>query len=187
MSQEDEVRFLHEQGLPAGAIHQCLVDLFGDKAIGYSTITRTIRQLNWTAPETPKGRPANFFIDSTILKVLNGDPTVSMRQITQEVNLSASTAFYVVTTRINYIYRRCRLVPHNLFKQQKIDRLRQSYKLLEILQNSKRLCWRFILTGDESWFFYVNSHRKLWHLPESDFPEVARRLVNTPKVMITSF
>jgi hypothetical protein len=36
MSQEDAVRFLHEQGLPTGVIHRRLVDVFGDEAIGHA-------------------------------------------------------------------------------------------------------------------------------------------------------
>jgi DNA-binding Lrp family transcriptional regulator len=43
-------------------------------------------------------------IDAAILKVLNGDPTASLREIAQEAELSASTVFYVLTTRLGDIY-----------------------------------------------------------------------------------
>jgi hypothetical protein len=86
---------------------------------------------------------------------------------------------------MGYIYRRCRLVSQNLSEPQKIDRLRQSHELLEILQNTKRFRWRLILTGNESKFCYVNEHRKFWVSPDSDIPEVAEGLINTAKVMIT--
>jgi hypothetical protein len=152
MSQEDAVRFLYDQGLPAGGIRQCMVDLFSYKAIGYSTVTRPIRQLSWRAPETPKGRPGNFSIDTSCLKVLNDDPTASMREVAQEAKFSASTVFYILTTLVGNSYRICRFVAHNLPEEQKTDRLRQSYELLEILQNTKRLRWRFIRMRDESWF-----------------------------------
>jgi transposase len=78
-------------------------------------------------------------------------------------------------------------VPHSLSAKQKEDRLTQSRELFEVLQNAKKLRWRFILTGDESWFFYVNQHQKLLLPPDADAPEVTRRLINTPKVMITLF
>jgi hypothetical protein len=103
----------------------------------------------------------NFSLDTAILKVLDDDPAASMREIAPEAKLSASTVFYILTTRMGYIYRKCRLVQHNLSEPHKIDCLRQSHKLLEVLQNANGLRWRFILTGDESWFFYVNEHRKL--------------------------
>jgi hypothetical protein len=67
------------------------------------------------------------------------------------------------------------------------DRHDQSRELLKELQAAKRLHWRFILTGDESWFFYFTLHRKIWLPPDADVPEVARRLINTPKGMVTLF
>jgi hypothetical protein len=90
-----------------------------------------------------EGQTIKLFINAVILKVLNGDPTVSAREIAHVAKLSASTVFYILTTRVDYLYRRYRLMP------QKIDRLRQSRELLEIFQNVKRLGWRFTLTGDE--------------------------------------
>jgi hypothetical protein len=113
-------------------------------------VTRTIRQLIWTDLGMPKGRPATFAIDAVILKVMNGDPTASMCEIAQEAKLPASAVFYVLTTRMGYTYRRCRLVLHDLSEPQKINHLRQSHKLLEMLQNAKGLRWRFILMGDDS-------------------------------------
>jgi hypothetical protein len=71
--------------------------------------------------------------------------------------------------------------------QQRNDHLRQSQELLEILQNAKRLRWRFILIGDKSCFFCINEHKDLWLASDSDSPEVARRLINTSKVMISLF
>jgi hypothetical protein len=101
MSQEDAVIFLHDQGLPAGAIHQRVVDLFGNAAIGYSTVTRTIQKVSWTASKTPKGRRTNLSVDAALLKVLNDDSTASVDEIAQEVKLSVSTVFDVLTTRMD--------------------------------------------------------------------------------------
>jgi hypothetical protein len=58
---------------------------------------------------------------------------------------------------------------------------------LEVLQAAKRLGWRFILTGNESWFFYYNPKRKLWLPPDADASQVARQLISTPTVMVTLF
>jgi hypothetical protein len=119
MSQHDAVRFLNDQGLPADVIHDHLVELFGDKALAYSTVTRTLRQPSWTISELPKGRPPNFSIDAAIFHVLNRDPTRSLRELAEELRLSVSTVFYVLTTRMGYCYRKCRLVPHALSPHQK--------------------------------------------------------------------
>jgi hypothetical protein len=187
MSQHDAVRFLSDQGLPANVIHEHLVEVFGDKALAYSTVTRTLRETSWTISELPKGRPPNFSIDASIVGLLDRDPTRSLREIAEELRLSVSTIFYVLTTRMGYCHRKCRLVPHALSPQQKEDRLTKSRALLAVLQTAKKLKWRFILTGDESWFFYVNDHQELWLPPDSEAPEVSLRLISTPKVIITLF
>jgi histone-lysine N-methyltransferase SETMAR len=181
------VRFLHDENLPANSIHQHLVELFGEKVMAYSTITRTLREMRWTGPGIQNGRLPNFSIDATILRVLNRDPIASIREIVRKARLPASTTYYVLTTRMGCNYRRYRLVPHNLSAQQRNDRLKQNRELLEVLQNAKRLRWRFIRTKDESWFFYVNRHQKLWRVPNSDAPEVACRRINAPKMMVTLF
>jgi hypothetical protein len=55
MSQHDAVQFLNDEGLPANVIHEHLVELFDDKALASSTVTRTVRQRSWTMSEDPKG------------------------------------------------------------------------------------------------------------------------------------
>jgi hypothetical protein len=164
MSQHDAVRFLHHNGLPADLIHEHLVEVFGPLAMAYSTVTRTIRQLSWTTPEEQddisKGRPSDFRIDAAIQDVIDRDPGASVRQIAKELRLSSSTIFYVLTNRMEYSYRKCHLVPHTLSEIQRRDRFQQSCELLKELEAAKRLHWRFIFTGDESWFFYFNAYKK---------------------------
>jgi hypothetical protein len=41
--------------------------------------------------------------------------------------------------------------------------------------------------GDESWFFYHSLKRRSWLPPDVDAPQVARQLINVPKVMVTLF
>jgi hypothetical protein len=106
MSQQDAVRFLHDEGLLVDAIHQHLVQVFGQKGMAYSPVTRMLTQMSWTCREIPKGRPPNFRIDAAIFKVLSRDPTASAHEIAQEARLPTATIFYILTTRIGYTYRR---------------------------------------------------------------------------------
>jgi hypothetical protein len=55
------------------------------------------------------------------------------------------------------------------------------------LQGVKKLRRRFILTADESWFLSSDPKRKLWLPPDVDAPQVARQVINTPKIMATLF
>jgi hypothetical protein len=71
--------------------------------------------------------------------------------------------------------------------QQREDHLKQIREPFDVLHDAKKLRWRFILSGDESWFFLVHEHQKLWFSSDANAPEVTRRLIKTPKVMITLF
>jgi hypothetical protein len=139
MAKGDAVRFLHDEDLPADIIHQHLLEVLGEKTMASSTITRTLRETNWTGPGIQSGRTPTFAIDGTLLRVLNRDPTVPIREIARETRRPASTTCYVFITRMGYNCRRCRFVPHNLSVQQRNDRLKQSLVLLEVLQHTKRL------------------------------------------------
>jgi hypothetical protein len=55
------------------------------------------------------------------------------------------------------------------------------------LRRAKSTAWRFVSTGDESWFLYYTPRRKLWIPPDVEAPEMARQLSATPKLMITIF
>jgi hypothetical protein len=125
--------------------------------------------------------------DAALFRVLDRDPTRSLREIAEELRLSVSTIFDVLTTQMGCCHRKCRLVPHAVWPQQKDDRVTKSRELLAALQAAKTLGWRFLLTGDESSFFYVDDHQKLWLPPDSEAPEVNRCLISRPKVMITLF
>jgi hypothetical protein len=88
---------------------------------------------------------------------------------------------------MGYNDRRCRLVPHKLSGQRGDDGLKQSRELFDGFQDVKKLWWIFILTRDESWFFFIHKHEKLWLPPDADALEVSRHLMSTPKVMVTLF
>jgi hypothetical protein len=74
-----------------------------------------------------------------------------------------------------------------LTEVQRRERVEKSIVLFSLLAKAKRHAWQFIITGDESWFFYVTSRSKIWLSRDADTPEMARRLINTPKVMVTIF
>jgi hypothetical protein len=191
MSQQDLVRLLHGQGQSATEIHCCLLATFGPLCISYSTVARTIRALSWTpaneATHDLGGRPANPSIDALIQKCLAENPEASIREIATETGIPSSTVWYVLTTRLGYIWRKCRLVAHSLTAQQQEQRLLQSRALLKMLQKAKAHAWRYLSTGDESWFFYYTPHQKLWLPQDVEAPAVARRLIDTPKLMVTIF
>jgi hypothetical protein len=136
--------------------------------------------MSWTAPKMPKERPPNTSIDAAVLHALNRDPVVSLPGIAKEVKLPVLIVFYVLRSRMRYIYRRCRLVPYMLSPQHRPDHLKQSRELCDAFQNEKTLQWRFILTGDEPYFSSVNKHEKHWLPPDAEATKPTRRVTVYP-------
>jgi hypothetical protein len=78
-----------------------------------------------------------------------------------------------------------RIVPHTLSPVQKVARVESVIHLKKILLSAKHRGWRYILTGDESWFYFTIIHDHIWLPEEALTPIRPRQTINTPKRMIT--
>jgi putative heme iron utilization protein len=156
-----------------------------------SIVARTIRKTTWTSSEERSQnfgrRSPDFDHDARILSVLEREPNASLREIADEMHIPKSTVFDILREHLNYSARNYRFVPHTLTEAQRRARVKKSTAFLSFLAKAKRRAWQLILTGDESWFFYYTSHSKIWLPADSDTPEVAKQLINTPKILITVF
>jgi hypothetical protein len=134
MSQQDFVLTLHAEGQSTTEIHRHLVQVFGELAIAYSTVSRTIRALRWAAPDEEArnlcGRPPNLTIDARIQQFLIDNPGRSIRQIATGTRIPASVVWHVLTARLEYVWRKCRPAPDTLSKAKRVERLQRSQVLL---------------------------------------------------------
>jgi hypothetical protein len=108
-----------------------------------------------------------------------------IREIAAKTGIPSSTIWDVFTTRLGDVWRKCRLVLQNLTEEQQEQGLTQSRAPLMVLQRAKALAWCFLSTRDESWFFYSTPHQRLWISWDAETPEVARRVIYTPNLMVT--
>jgi hypothetical protein len=60
------------------------------------------------------GRLPNLMIDAIIRQFLINNPGGSICQIATETGILALTFWYILTTSLGYVWRKCRLVPHTL-------------------------------------------------------------------------
>jgi hypothetical protein len=191
MMQHDHSLSLHVQGKLATKIHHDLNRAFGELAIACLTVMRNVRESSWAIPKEDVrdlgGRPPNHEIDARIRRVLDELPDTSIRQIANEAEIPASTFWYLSKIKTGYLWRKCRLVPHAFIEAQRQQWPKQSQLLLTTLRRAKSTGWRSFSTGDESWFFYYTPHQGLWVRPDMDAPEVSRRLIATPKLMVAVF
>lgn len=67
------------------------------------------------------------------------------------------------------------------------ERVECCKQILTILQNPKRLHWRYIITGDESWFFYHTPYGYQW-IPEDEEAQEDKKTNNmSPKILVILF
>jgi hypothetical protein len=59
--------------------------------------------------------------------------------------------------------------------------------MLKMIAEARHQSWRYFLSGDESWFFYLIEYEQMW-LPQGEkAPTRARHIIAEPKVMIIIF
>jgi hypothetical protein len=119
--------------------------------------------------------------------VLAANPNASVHEIAHETRIPKTTVFDLLHGWLGYSARNYRFVSHALTEAQTTERVEKLIALLSVLIKAKKRAWRFIITGDESLFFYYTTHSKVWLPPDADAPEVAKQLINTPKSMVTMF
>jgi hypothetical protein len=191
MIQHDFVLSLHEQSLRPITIQAKLVELFGSLVMSYSAITITFRMLICTAHEGEpldlRGRRPNWDHDARILAVLAADPIASVRKIARKTQIPKSIVYNILVQRLGYCSRKFRLVSHEFDKRRRIERVDKARALFVTLNKAQKRAWYFILTDNESWLFYYTERDSIWLPPDVEAPEVARRLINTPKIMVTVF
>jgi hypothetical protein len=191
MSQKDLVLSLHEEGLTAKEIYEPLVEIFGPLAMPCSTVTRTVMETCWIPSEERSqnvgGRPRNLHHDARFLSVLHGNPNASVREIAHKTRIPKPIVFGILRLRLKYFARNCRLVPHALTETQRKAYVKKSTALLSVLTKAKRCAWQFIITDDEFCLFSYAQDSKIWLPADADTPEMAKRLINTLKMMTIIF
>lgn len=191
MTQKDLILKYHEKQMSPTQIHDKLVDIFEEKALSVSTVSRTIRQLSWSSSndhqKNPPGRPPNPSYDRLILQELRDDETVSCRQIARSTKIPYSSVNYALHTRLHYKPVNVQYVPHILTEQNKIQRVEYCKELLPILQKCKKRNYRFIITGDESWILYFTPNGCIWLQEGDPIPNAVRGGFQIPKVLLAIF
>jgi histone-lysine N-methyltransferase SETMAR len=157
----------------------------------YSIVLRAIRKISGIPSEERSqdfgGRVPNLDYDARILSALEREPNTSLWEIAHETRIPKSTVFDILRERLKYSAINDGFVPHTLTEGQRRERVDKSTALLSLLAKAKRCAWQFTITDDESWFFYYTSHSKIWLPADADTPEVAKHLINIPKIMIPIF
>lgn len=172
-------------------LHAHLVETFESDAPAYSTMTAHLRKHVWAdspgaAPKKP-GPKIDEKLAGQIEKLLKSDPTLSANMIATQLGRAPTTIKSYLHNVLHFQFKKTHWVPHFLTDEQRKKRVVESRRLLEVLQEASVDDFRFLVTGDESWFFYSSPKRGLWMPDDAPAPQAQRPSHYGPKTMIVVF
>ena len=132
---------MHERIPEAKELHAHLVEIFGDDAPGYSTLTDHLRKPSWKGrPATePKkrGPPIDEGLAEAIRDLLSKEPKLSANQVAERLGRAPSTIKSYLHNVLHFEFKKTRWVPHFLTNDQLENRRTQSIALLSILKEQE--------------------------------------------------
>ena len=184
------VIYWYSKNLKPNDIYKKCCKNFGEDNVHYSTITDWCRKLllgqNILVRKTGSGLSTDNFIDPLICDQLEQMPFHSVRTLSTTLKIPKST-IHDHLRKMGFVVKHLRFVPHTLSYEQKLQRIDKSKQLLEIIQQARHQSWKFFLTGDESWFYFTEDFEIQWLLPDQKPFTRPRRIISTPKRMLTVF
>jgi hypothetical protein len=154
---------LNKKHLSAVAIHAEINSVLGEGTIGYSTVTRYLRKQSFAnashlVPEEPDLRAADT-INNAILQAFDEESFAPLHQIAKRMLIPMSTVWCHLVNKMTYKLKYCKWVPHRLLEAQKQTRVAPSKRLLDLLGSVQHQGWKYLVTLDESWFYFSNQYK----------------------------
>ena len=140
--------------------HRMLVEAYGDHALSEATCKRwfqRFRNNDFDVRNEERGRPPKKFEDAELQTILDGDDTLSQKQMAAMLNVAQQT----ISDRLKAMgkIQKCgKWVPHELNERQMENRKNTCEILLQ--RHERKSVLHRIVTGDEKWIYFKNPKRK---------------------------
>jgi hypothetical protein len=137
MDQKSVCLFRALNRLSARAVDKALTAVLGPDAIAYSTVTKYIRQIQFTSVlvDHPPEEPAMIVIDQAILDALEQYPFSFLRELARLTCISITTVHRHFTQSLGFVVKHLRRVPHTITPTQKTKRAALSSEVLHQLRS----------------------------------------------------
>jgi len=174
-----------------------LKEAFGDDVMSRTQIYewyKAFREGRENAEDEPRsGRPSTARTDENIDRVrefLNLDRPSSLREISQEMNLSYFVVQKIVTEELHMRKVCAKLVRKVLTAEQKEQRVQKSREVLDCVEADDEFL-DSVISGDETWCYEYDPESKAqsseWHTNASPRPKKARMSKSQVKTMLIVF
>ena len=184
------VIYWHEKQYPATKMYAKLLARGRDRCPAYSTITSWIRNLvrgeNIYEHASGGGRLPDDRVDGMVANALEESPFHTVRSLASAIKIPPTTVWRHLHSR-GYVVRHLHIVPHTLSAAQKAARVESAIALRKVICSAKRRGWRYLLTGDESWFYFMNNPDHAWVPEGTAVPTRPRQTISSPKRMLIVF
>lgn len=192
------IKFFTRKGLNATEIKKELDEVYADSAPSYRTVAKWVAEFKdpergfEDAPRS--GRPPTITTSENIEavdRVVMRDRQVSIRRIADELGISKTIVFEIMTNRLGMKKVCTRWVPKLLTPLQRANRVECCQELLSQSEADPTNFLSRIVTGDESWVYHYDplsqQEAKTWKKPGESTPTRPRQQRSTRKVMLTVF
>jgi hypothetical protein len=152
--------------------------VLGPDAIASSTVTGYRRQQQFPVISSePSDEPPTTIIDDAILDALDKQPFSSVRELAKLTCILTTTVSRHLTRSLRFVVKHLRWVPQTFTGTQKAQRITLSSQLLLEIRSIKHQGWQFIITLDESWFYFSTDLEQIWLRPDQEPPERAKHTI----------
>jgi hypothetical protein len=181
------IRFLWNDGTDANQMTARLQAQFGEHAYKLQTIPFWIAEVRFGCQdlhdEIRTGRAPLDDRDATILAILDKSRFESICSRSERLHVGHVTVLEHLYVSIGFKSFHLRWMLHLL-----TDDLRQNWKqharaMLPFLHTAQRDGLHHLMTGDESWFFFNTSLRRMWTLSRDDVVRKPRLDIQSKKFM----
>ena len=178
----------------------CWLTVLSDIRSRFPTFNRSIKTLqrwykryrkevNSAAQELTTGRKVNSELKETIREhILQPEGKArSYRSTASTFHIPRSTARLYIKHHIGFIRKMKQNIPYALSIEQKKLRVYYSTIMMKILEVSKEVDYKNIITGDESYFVYDYEPNWAYLPPETPPPPRVKSHIHSKKLMLTIF
>ena len=144
----------------AAESHRMLVEAYGDHALSEATCKRwfqRFRNNDFDVRKEERGRLPKKFEDAELQTILDGDDTLSQKQMAAMLNVAQQTISDHLKA-MGKIQKCGKWVPHELNERQMENRKNTCEILLQ--RHERKSVLHRIVTGDEKWIYFKNPKRK---------------------------
>lgn len=133
------------------------------------------------------GRPKHLFLSEPIRSLLQDQPALSTRALASALSSTPQTVKSILVETLGYRKLSTHWIPHVPTPEILRQRCQIAETMLTILLQAESTGFRYVYTGDESWFYLSTASDSMWVPPESAAPSAATPTIKSEKIMVTIF